>query len=84
VPGLLGVILRGCRVGLRGFAAPPAAAAIATRCGADSAIDGGNKTVNNVLSTLNKALRTAVEWKVIRVMPCTIRLLKVAPPEMSF
>jgi integrase len=49
-----------------------------------AAIDGGNKTVNNVLSTLNKALKTAVEWKVIRVMPCTIRLLKVAPPEMSF
>jgi integrase len=48
------------------------------------AIDVGNKTVNNVLSTLNKALKTAVEWKVIRVMPCTIRLLRVAPPEMSF
>jgi integrase len=47
-------------------------------------VDGSNKTVNNVLSTLNKALKTAVEWKVIRVMPCTIRLLKVAPPEMSF
>ena len=49
-----------------------------------AAIDGGNKTVNNVLSTLNKALKTAGEWKVIRVMPCTIHLLKVAPPEMSF
>jgi integrase len=47
-------------------------------------IDGSSKTVNNVLSTLNKALKTAVEWKIIRAMPCTIRLLKVAPPEMSF
>lgn len=42
------------------------------------------KTVNNVLTVLNTLLRVAVEWGVIETMPCLIRLLKVAPPSMSF
>lgn len=42
------------------------------------------KTVNNILSTLNKMLKVAVEWRVIDEMPCTIRLLKVSSPEMRF
>ncbi len=36
------------------------------------------KTVNNVLSVLNKALKVAVKWKVIQAMPCTIELVKVS------
>jgi integrase len=36
------------------------------------------KTVNNVLSVLNKALKVAVRWKVISAMPCTIELVKVS------
>ena len=35
------------------------------------------KTVNNVLTVLNVLLKTAVEWAVIKRMPCTIRLLPV-------
>jgi hypothetical protein len=46
-------------------------------------IDGSGKTVNNVLSTLNEALKTAVEWKIIRVMPCTIRLLETPIAEAA-
>jgi integrase len=42
------------------------------------------KTVNNILSTLNKMLKVAAEWRVIDEMPCTIRLLKVSSPEMQF
>jgi integrase len=49
-----------------------------------AAVNGGNKTVNNVLSTLNKMLKIAVEWRVIDKMPCTIRLLKVSIPDMEF
>ena len=33
------------------------------------------KTVNNALTVLNTLLRKAVEWGVIEVMPCRIRLL---------
>jgi integrase len=36
------------------------------------------KTLNNVLSVLNKALKVAVKWKVIAAMPCTIELVKVS------
>jgi integrase len=36
------------------------------------------KTVNNVLTVLSKLLKVAVKWKVIKSMPCTIDLLKVA------
>jgi len=36
------------------------------------------KTVNNVLSVLNKALKVALRWKVIAALPCTIELVKVS------
>jgi integrase len=36
------------------------------------------KTVNNVLTTLSKCLKVAVEWGVIEQVPCIIRLLKVS------
>ncbi|MGH7440835.1 MAG: tyrosine-type recombinase/integrase, partial [Polyangiaceae bacterium] len=36
------------------------------------------KTVNNVLSVLNTALKVSVRWGVIRSMPCTIELVKVS------
>jgi integrase len=36
------------------------------------------KTVNNVLTVLNKLLKVAVKWKVIGSMPCTIELMKVS------
>jgi integrase len=42
------------------------------------------KTVNNVLTVLNVALRKAVEWNVIERMPCTIRLLAIAKPSAQF
>jgi len=42
------------------------------------------KTVNNVLTVLNKLLKVAVEWEVIEQMPCTIKLLPVVQPEMEF
>jgi hypothetical protein len=35
------------------------------------------KTVNNVLSVLNKVLKVALRWKVISTMPCT-RLVEAA------
>lgn len=34
------------------------------------------KTVNNILTVLNTALRVAVEWQVIDESPCSVRLLK--------
>ena len=33
------------------------------------------KTVNNVWTVLNVLLKTAVEWAILKQMPCTIRLL---------
>jgi len=43
------------------------------------------KTTNNVLSVLSTVLRIAVEWNVLEVLPCTVRLLKSVPPtEASF
>jgi|TARA_B100000315_G_scaffold258186_1_gene309452 integrase len=42
------------------------------------------KTVNNVLATLSRLLKVAVEWGVIDEMPCAITLLKVSKPEMAF
>ena len=42
------------------------------------------KTVNNVLTVLSVLLRTAVEWKAIDLMPCTIRLVKVSKPSALF
>ncbi len=42
------------------------------------------KTVNNVLSVLNRLIRTAVDWNVLTEMPCTVQLLKVPRTEMQF
>jgi integrase len=42
------------------------------------------KSVNNVLTNLNKLLKVALEWKVIDAMPCRIRLLKSAKPVVEF
>jgi integrase len=42
------------------------------------------KTVNNVLTVLNKALKVAVKWKVIGGMPCTIELVKVSSAVPGF
>lgn len=38
------------------------------------------KTVNNVLSVLSTLLRVAVEWDVLEIMPCTVRLVRAQPP----
>lgn len=46
--------------------------------------DKAPKTVNNVLSVLNKILAVAVEWDVIEAKPCTIRLLRLPKPEAEF
>ena len=42
------------------------------------------KTVNNVLTTLNRLLKSAVEWDIIEQMPCTIRLLPVPRTSAAF
>jgi integrase len=42
------------------------------------------KTVNNVLTVLNVMLMTAVGWKLIEQLPCSIGLLPVAPREAAF
>ena len=42
------------------------------------------KTVNNVLTTLNRLLKSAVEWDVIEQMPCAIRLLPVPKSSATF
>jgi integrase len=42
------------------------------------------KSVNNALTVLGTLLNTAVEWKVIDKMPCTIRLLSVMKPKVGF
>jgi integrase len=42
------------------------------------------KTVNNTLTVLNVALRTAVEWNVVDRMPCTIRLLPIPKGQAQF
>jgi integrase len=42
------------------------------------------KTVNNVLTVLSVMLRTAVEWRVIDRIPCSIRLLKTSKSVASF
>jgi integrase len=42
------------------------------------------KTVNNVVSVLNIALKKAVEWNVIERMPCAIHLLPVQKPSARF
>ena len=42
------------------------------------------KTVNNVLTVLSVALKTAVEWGVIERVPCAIRLLATPKGNASF
>ena len=42
------------------------------------------KTANNVLTVLNKLLKTAVEWEAIDRMPCAIRLLPLARSSAAF
>ena len=42
------------------------------------------KTVNNVLTVLNVLLKTAVEWAILKQMPCTIRLLPVPKTSATF
>lgn len=44
----------------------------------------GPKTVNNVLSVLSRALRCAVEWDVIKALPCKFGLLRVTSKEKEF
>jgi integrase len=46
--------------------------------------DRSRKTVNNVLTVLNKLLKVALRWKVIDAMPCTIELGKVSHAVVSF
>jgi integrase len=46
--------------------------------------DRAAKTVNNVLTTLNVVLKTAVSWDVLVRSPCTIRLLPVPISDASF
>lgn len=42
------------------------------------------KTVNNILSTLNKALKVAVRWKVLPEHPVCIEFLKTDLPDVGF
>ena len=42
------------------------------------------KTVNNVLTVLNMALKKAAEWSVIDRVPCTVRLLPVPTGAVKF
>ena len=42
------------------------------------------KTVNNELTVLNVLLKTAVEWAILKQMPCTIRLLPVPKTSATF
>jgi integrase len=46
--------------------------------------DKARKTVNNVLTVLNTLMKVAVEWGVIRELPCTIKLFPVTPREADF
>lgn len=42
------------------------------------------KTVNNILSTLNKALKVAVRWKLIAEHPVAVEFLKTELDEVAF
>lgn len=44
----------------------------------------GPKTVNNVLSVLSRALRCAVDWDVIKAVPCKFGLLRTQAKEKEF
>ena len=58
------------------------AAAVAKLKGALA--DASPKTTNNVLSVLSRALRCAVDWEVLREMPCRIKLLRTVEPRMQW
>ncbi len=42
------------------------------------------KTVKNILTVLSMLMKVAVEWDVIGEVPCTIKLLPVAPRDAAF
>lgn len=42
------------------------------------------KTVNNILTTLNKLLKTAVRWRVLGSMPVSVEFLKTELDEVGF
>jgi integrase len=42
------------------------------------------KTVNNILTVLSVALKTAVEWDIIKRVPCSIKLLRTPKGAASF
>lgn len=44
----------------------------------------GAKTVNNILATLNKTLKTAIKWGVLQEMPCAVEFVRVELPEVGF
>ena len=46
--------------------------------------DRSVKTVNNVLTVINKLLKVAVKWNAIERLPVQIELLKVPPPSLPF
>lgn len=46
--------------------------------------DKSPKTVNNVPATLSVLLKTAVEWELIKQLPCAIRLLPVERQDAAF
>jgi integrase len=46
--------------------------------------DKSPKTVNNALCALSVMLKKSIEWGVIDVMPCTIKLLRVTHDERAF
>jgi integrase len=43
-----------------------------------------DKTVNHVLTVLSKLLKVAVEWRIIKDMPCSVRFLKTTEHPMQF
>ena len=42
------------------------------------------KTINNILTVLNTALKKAVDWDLIELMPCKVELLKVPDQEADY
>ncbi len=42
------------------------------------------KTINKILTVLSTLLKKAVEWNVVERMPCVIKQLKVAKPNVAF
>ena len=46
--------------------------------------DKASSTVNTVLTTMSVMLKVAVQWNVIRQVPCTVKLLRVPPSEADF